>query len=527
MTSAHQGPPLARLLELTAEAVQAVRAGRSLNDALAHCPPEARPGVQALSFAVLRRLGSALVLREALAPRTPPPAVDALLLTALALLWPGPADGGDNGDAGERSPASPNGTSTDNAGTAGTTGITGTTGTTDALTANARTAEARPAYPDHTLVDQAVAAVRQRNPQAAGFVNAVLRRFGRERQAQVTAALRQPLARHNHPLWWAARLQADWPAQAATLLAGANRHPPMTLRVNARRGDGAAYLQQLQAAGQGARLLTDAEVPGLGGMAIVLDRPCAVTLLPGFAAGEVSVQDAAAQRAARLLLGLNPGGHPLRSGARVLDACAAPGGKTAQLLELADIDLLALDSDAQRLQRVDETLRRLGLRAGEGGDIGDGKPAGHAADHPAVGRCTLKAADARDTATWWDGVPFDAILLDAPCTASGIVRRHPDVRWLRRPEDIAALARVQAALLDALWPLLAPGGRLLYATCSLFKAEGQDQIDAFLQRVGPAAAQLDGDSPGHLLPLADNPRHGAGLGTVLQDGFFYALIHKP
>ena len=216
------------------------------------------------------------------------------------------------------------------------------------------------------------------------------------------------------------------------------------------------------------------------------------------------MQDAAAQRAAPLLLGLAGSETPcaggrLAPGAHVLDACAAPGGKTAHLLELAELDLLALDSDPQRLTRVQDNLKRLQLSA------------------------TLAAGDARTPAAWWDGRPFDAILLDAPCSASGIVRRHPDIRWLRRPGDIAALANLQAAMLDALWPLLAPGGRLLYATCSLFRAEGGQQIDAFLQRLGPGAARHDPASPGHLLPLPDN----ASSGTATPDGFFYALIHKP
>ncbi|HWH84802.1 MAG TPA: 16S rRNA (cytosine(967)-C(5))-methyltransferase RsmB, partial [Burkholderiaceae bacterium] len=233
---------------------------------------------------------------------------------------------------------------------------------------------------------------------------------------------------------------------------------------------------------------------------------------PGFAEGEVSVQDAAAQRAAPLLLngaGLQPGANAesapwLRPGARVLDACAAPGGKTAHLLELAELDVLALDSDPARLARVRDTLARLRLTA----------------------RCV--AGDAGDPAAWWDGRPFDAILLDAPCSAAGIVRRHPDVRWLRRASDIAALAAAQARLLDALWPLLAPGGRLLYCTCSVFRAEGQDQIDAFLQRQPGAALAAAPPSPGHLLPLPDNRDEPAApdLRATAADGFFYALLER-
>jgi 16S rRNA (cytosine967-C5)-methyltransferase len=227
---------------------------------------------------------------------------------------------------------------------------------------------------------------------------------------------------------------------------------------------------------------------------VVLDAPCPVDALPGFAAGDVSVQDLNAQRAAPLLLGAG-----LRPGARVLDACAAPGGKAAHLLELADLDLLALDRDAARLARVDATLARLGLAA------------------------RTRCADAAEPAAWWDGVPFDAILLDAPCSASGIVRRHPDIRWLRREADIAALAVVQDRLLGALWPLVAAGGRLLYCTCSVFRAEGQERIDAFLQRQSGARLAAEPPSPGHLLPLADNSSQPSPCG----DGFFYALLAKP
>jgi 16S rRNA (cytosine967-C5)-methyltransferase len=401
-------------------------------------------------------------VRSALAPRQPAPPVDALLLTALALLWP-PAPG------------------------------------------------RPPAYADHTLVDQAAHAARSRSPNAVGFVNAVLRRFIRERAACVAAAQRTPEGAYNHPAWWIERVRADWPGCWEALLHAANAHPPMALRVNARRGSGLAYLQRLAAQGRAATLLSD---PALGDQALRLAQPCPVQALPGFAEGEVSVQDAAAQRAARWLLGAaDPAGAaglppPLRPGARVLDACAAPGGKTAHLLELAEIDLLALDSDPQRLTRVQETLDR--LRLPEGG-----------------GRVALRAADARNPRSWWDGRPFDAILLDAPCTASGIVRRHPDIRWLRRAEDIATLGRVQAELLDALWPLLAPGGRLLYATCSLFRAEGEGQIDAFLQRHRLPPATRDPQAPGHLLPLNDNASVGPADAPAAQDGFFYALLHKP
>jgi len=443
VTATRPAPPIAlsRLLNHTADMIQGVRDGRSLTGLLESLTATARAGTQALAFQVLRRLGGAEAVRSLVAAKAPPPAVDSLLVCALALLWPAAAD--------DRAP-----------------------------------------YPDHTLVDQAVTAARQRAPAAAGFINAALRRFVRERDALITAAERQPVGAFNHPLWWIERLQHDWPQHWQALLHEASRHPPMTLRVNARRSSAHAYVQRLAVNGQAAQ--------AIGDQAVVLAKPCPVTQLPGFADGDVSVQDAAAQRAAPLLLG---GG--LARDARVLDACAAPGGKAAHLLELADLDLLALDSDPLRLLRVQETLRRLHLTA------------------------TVRQGDARAPGPWWDGRPFDAILLDAPCSASGIVRRHPDIRWLRRPGDIAALARIQAQLLDALWPLLAPRGRLLYATCSLFKAEGQQQIDAFLQRLGPGAANVDPASPGHLLPLPDNARTGAAAVTHIADGFFYALIHKP
>ena len=430
-------PPLARLLDQVADAVGAVQSGRSLTDVLARCPAELRPGTQALAFHVLRHLGGAQAARVLMAAKAPPPEVEALLVSALALLWPMP----------------------------------------------------EPPYADHTLVDQAVSAARARTPGAAAFVNALLRRFVRERDVLVAAVQAQPVAAYNHPLWWIERVKKDWPSDWAALLAAANLHAPMMLRVNARRGTALGYTQHLASLGRAADVI--------GPQAVMLAKPCPVHELPGFAEGEVSVQDVSAQRAAPLLIGAG-----LERGARVLDACAAPGGKTAHLLELADgIDMLALDSDPLRLQRVQDTLNRLRLEA------------------------RLRAADARHTAQWWDGVPFDAILLDAPCTASGIVRRHPDVRWLRRADDVLALGRIQAELLDALWPLLKSGGRLLYATCSIFRSEGQQQLDAFLQRHAAGKPRLDPASPGHLPGLPDNS--GSARPDATGDGFYYALIHKP
>ena len=453
-SSTAAGIPLQRLLLQTADAVQAVRQGRSLTDVLARCPRELRPGTQALSFHVLRHLGAAQALRRQLAPKAPPPKVENLLLCALALLWPAED----------------------------------------------------PPYAAHTVVDQAVRAMRQRAAPSAGFVNAVLRRFLREREALVQALQRDPVAHHNHPQWWIDRVRQDWPEHWQGILAANNSRPPMTLRVNARQGSAADYQARLSAQGMASRLLGDRLPQGL-----LLDRPQPVSALPGFEQGAVSVQDAAAQIAAPLTVaalhgrtheGQNLALAALPGGARVLDACSAPGGKTAHLLELQALDLLALDADAERLARVNDNLARLQLQAG------------------------TRAVDARQTADWWDGRPFDAILLDAPCSASGIVRRHPDVRWLRRPEDIAQLARIQAELLDALWPLLKPGGRLVYATCSLFKAEGQDQVDAFLQRRPDAKALECAGLTGHLLPVPDNGSQNAAGQAVPLDGFFYALLLK-
>ena len=447
---------MSHLIGLSADAVAAVAQGRSLTDVLQPLPSHTRPGVQALTFHVMRWWGAAQTVRAALAPKTPPPAVDALLTTALALLWPASA----------------------------------------------------PPYAAHTLVDQTVRAAQKRTPRASAFINAVLRRFLREQEAVVNAALQHPRAAWNHPDWWIQTLQRDWPQHWQVLLHAANQRPPMTLRVNQRRFRPSDYLQRLAQAGLSARLSPD---PALGGGCVVLSEPCPVSRLPGFEDGDVSVQDASAQRAAPLLCDATSHAPALPLGARVLDACAAPGGKTAHLLEhRPDLQVVALDADAQRLERVQQTLERLQLRAAQ-----------------------VLAADAGQPSTWWDQQPFDAILLDAPCSASGIVRRHPDARWLRRPSDLDTLARTQAQLLDALWPLLQPGGRLLYATCSVFQDEGVRQIDAFLQRVGPSKAQVDPQSPGHLLPEPGNPADNhsqaaiaAPPASVDADGFFYALIHK-
>jgi 16S rRNA (cytosine967-C5)-methyltransferase len=342
-------------------------------------------------------------------------------------------------------------------------------------------------YPPFTLVDQAVEAAKRgadtRNQ--AAFLNACLRRFLRERDALVAATDADPVARWNHPKWWIARLRRDHPQHWEAILAANNAPAPLTLRVNTRQATRATALAQLAAAGIAAT--------PVGEHGLVLAEPRPVTAIPGFARGLLSVQDAGAQLAAQLLLdGFAP--------RRILDACAAPGGKTAHLLELSDAPVLALDVDPERCRRIEDNLARLGLRA------------------------QVRAADAGEPAGWWDGEPFDAILLDAPCTASGIVRRHPDVRWLRREGDVDRLAAQQARLLDALWPLLAPGGRLVYCTCSVFRAEGDERIASFVAHNSTAVLR---PGPGHLRPqngVDPEPLRDNLPGD--HDGFYYAVLQK-
>jgi len=431
-------PPLWRQLQAVAQLLLDIRQGRSGTAALQAVAAPLRPGVQALGFDVLRNLGQAQTLRQVLAPRQPPTAVDALLCVALALL------------------------------------------------SQSNTAS----YDAFTLVNQAVEAAKRTRgvkPQAA-FVNACLRRFLRERVALLAKAERDPVACWNHPQWWIDRVQADWPAQWQAILLSARSPAPMVLRVNTRWGTPAAYVDALRQVG------LDGAVVGAYG--VVLRAPCPVGQLPGFQQGWVSVQDAGAQLAAPLLLSGFAPGRPLR----VLDACAAPGGKTAHLLEISDAQVVALDVDPVRCQRIHQNLERLRLKA------------------------TVLAADAADVSAWWDGAPFDAILLDAPCSASGIVRRHPDIAWLRRSGDIEALAAVQARLLARLWPLLKPGGRMVYCTCSVFHAEGVQQIQSFLSN-NTQARMLPG--PGHLLPVSSVPTvTSQDNQTCVHDGFYYALLEK-
>ncbi len=330
----------------------------------------------------------------------------------------------------------------------------------------------------HTVVDQAVAAARTMGfDRAAGFVNAALRRFLRERDQLVALAQRDPEGRWSHPAWWIDRLRAEYPDEADAILAAGLSHPPMAVRPNLRRTTLDDYRQRLATEG------IEAVDVAPGGL--LLPKPVPIRRLPGFAEGLVSVQDAGAQWAARLLAPAD--------GMRLLDACAAPGGKTAHLLESADIRLTALDADPARLDDARRNLDRLGLEA------------------------TCIAADARRVQDWWDGEPFQRVLLDAPCSASGIVRRHPDARWLRRPGDVASFAMTQRALLDALWQVLEPGGTLLYVTCSVFRGENAEVVDGFLSGREDARRL-----PTTGLPSAD----GRLLPDASHDGFYYALLGK-
>ncbi|MDP2879736.1 MAG: 16S rRNA (cytosine(967)-C(5))-methyltransferase RsmB [Sulfuricella sp.] len=331
---------------------------------------------------------------------------------------------------------------------------------------------------EHAVVDHAVrAAEALKKPWAKGLVNAVLRNFLRQRISLLERAAVSEEGRYSHPQWWIDKLRRQYPGDWATLLETNNQHPPMTLRVNRLAISTEAYLDLLHQQG--------IEGQQVGENAILLDQPVPVDKLPGFGEGMASVQDAGAQFAARLL--------DVADGMRVLDACAAPGGKAAHLLELARIELTALDSDLERLKKIEQTLQRLKLEA----------------------HCL--AGNAARPEEWWDGKPFQRILADVPCSASGVVRRHPDIKWLRREADIAAFAAQQAEILDALWRVLGSGGKLLYATCSVFAEENQQQIAQFLVRHEDAQC----------LPLSLPAAKDGQLTPNLQhDGFYYALLLK-
>jgi 16S rRNA (cytosine967-C5)-methyltransferase len=336
----------------------------------------------------------------------------------------------------------------------------------------------------HAVVDHAVRCCEKLGlGSAKSLVNAVLRSFLRNRTALGARAQRSDVARYSHPQWWIDKLRAQSPARFDAVLETANSRPPLTLRVNRRRTSPDEYLRLLGQHGLNAAII--------GESAVMLETPLPAERIPGLAEGLVSVQDAAAQLAAPLL--------ELADGQRVLDACAAPGGKSTHMLELAHVDLTALDLDAQRLDRVRGNLARLGLAA------------------------KTVRGDASDPAAWWDGKPFDRILADVPCTASGVARRHPDIKWLRRAADVEQFAREQSRLLDALWQLLERDGKLLYATCSVFHEENHLQVEQFVKR-RPDAQRVALPLP---LPASEAPQPAGQLLPDRQhDGFFYALLHK-
>jgi 16S rRNA (cytosine967-C5)-methyltransferase len=420
--------PLAEALAAAAALVARVAAGRSLSAEFERAGPDPLDGSRAaladLCYGALRRYGRSQAIVNALSRRagTTDPLVEALLWCAFYALESG-------------------------------------------------------RYAEYTVVDQAArACVALQRASAKGYVNALLRNFLRARTGLEARLGNDELARYWHPKWWIERLRAAYPSNWAQVLAAGNTHPPMCLRVNARRTSAQAYAARLAAEGIAASRI--------GAAALLLERPLPVARLPGFAEGEVSVQDAGAQRAAGLL--------DLRAGQRVLDACAAPGGKSAHILESADVELTALDADVERIASISRDQERLGLKA------------------------HIRAADCTALEAWWDGVAFERILADVPCSASGAARRHPDIKWLRRDADIAAFALRQARILDALWRALAPDGKLLYVTCSIFPEENAAVVDAFTARTpGARRAPLPDGAVAQLVP---GPEH---------DGFFFALLEKP
>lgn len=418
-----------------ANAVAQVRTGTALPQALAKlfvqtgASPQARGAMQDIAYRTMRQLGLSETLITLMTSKAPePPMLHGLLCCALSLI------------------SNPN-----------------------------NNADPMP-YEDFTVVDQAVT-VATSHPDMAhakGMVNAILRRFLREREALMQTALQRPEAQWNYPVWWIDSVRAAYPRDWQAILTAGNSAPPLTLRVNRRKTTVADYL----------KLLSDNDMAAtqIGPDAVRLNKPVPVSQIPGFESGMSSVQDAAAQMAAPLL--------DVQNGMRVLDACAAPGGKTGHLLECAEIDLIALDSDTKRLPRIEENLQRLQLSA------------------------TLKAFDAQSK-VWWDGRLFDRILADVPCTASGIVRRHPDIRWLRRKGDALQLTTLSAKILDNLWQMLRPDGKLLFVTCSVWPQESEAQAAAFAVRNN--AIRLP--APGQLLPTTGLEKD--------HDGLFYALFQKP
>ncbi|MFA5703095.1 MAG: 16S rRNA (cytosine(967)-C(5))-methyltransferase RsmB [Advenella sp.] len=441
MTSSVAAPALSDVLFACAGCLRDVLAGRSLTESLQEVPDEWRAPVQSVSFYVMRQLATGQALSELLLDKKAPNRlVESLLVVALCLL---------------------------------------------AVDENQERNKVRhvPVYDAHTVVNQAVKAAEKHKKTASfkGLVNACLRNFLRNKASLMQAIAVRSEVKWGFPKWWIRQVRQAYPEQWQGILASAATPGPMTLRVNTRQISREALHRLFSEHG------IEAHETGHAGLVLAQAQP--VTQIPGFEQGWWSVQDAGAQLAGEIV--------PVHHGMRVLDACAAPGGKTAHMLELADLDMTVLDVDSRRLARVAENLARLKL------------------DGPHV---HMLAADAADLSQWWDGAPFDLVLADVPCTASGIVRRHPDIKWLRQEADLAKTAALQRAIVQALWQTVAPGGYLLYVTCSLFPIEGQEQA-RYLEMSLPDTERLG--APGQILPLAEQ------AGSVApHDGFYYALFRK-
>lgn len=427
---------LSNSLLASAKCIDAVLKGKSLSDSLAQTQNNLRPAVQSISFYVLRNLGYAQAARKVLVKKVPKKSlVDALLLVSISLL--------------EASLKEDNEISA-------------------------------PIYTAYTIVDQAVRAATGSLKVFKGLINATLRNYIRQRDSVWNICQKEQTAVFNYPAWWINKVKNDYPNNWQQILLAGNQHAPLILRVNLKLSTVDNVMHLLNKNG--------IEANYLGNEAIHIIKPVPVTSIAGFEQGLWSVQDLSAQQAANLL--------PINENDYVLDACSAPGGKTAHILEKNNVKLLALDNDEKRLSLVYKNLNRLQL------------------NNSAV---KLTCADAADLDSWWDGNQFDSILLDAPCTASGIVRRHPDIRWLRRPEDISQTSVIQKELLQKLWYTLKPGGTLLYATCSIFPEEGIMQAQGFLATNTNAVRQ---DKIGQILPSKYTESKISG------DGFFYALFKK-
>lgn len=447
--------PLSILLVESTNVIQQVMSGQSLSAVLPTINDKHRGGVQALSFFGLRNWHRGMALSENLLnKKAPNPLFKSLLILSLVLLS---AEDFSNLDK-------------DNA--------------------SSELKEDVPSYDAFTLVNEAVKATQLHKKTAPfkGLLNACLRRYQRESEALLKTVWQQQEVRYRFPKWWIEKLRNAYPEQYANILLGTNQPASLCLRVNRRQITMDDFKQ----------LLADADISAdqLDEDALLLPRAQAVQTIPGFFEGYFSVQDFAAQQAVKLL--------PLADGQRVLDACAAPGGKTCHMLEHFDLDMTILDIEAKRLQRVHENLERLQLSKSH---------------HPDNQNYQIHSliADAADIATWNKVEPFDAIMADVPCTAAGIVRRHPDIKWLRRADDVNKTAALQKAIIETLWNVLKPGGHLLYITCSIFPEEGEAQAEYFAKHL-PKAQRLP--ALGQMLPLADE--HG----KVKHDGFFYALFKK-